>query len=314
MDYCYVRRVGRLALSSGGTSTPYAPAITSHVNGLAAIVSARFSAATLSATMIAAALFVAVLVTVSSSLRAENAGIKNGRELERTEFTNHEIIDGFFKIAFGAELHVAGKPNRIRKFDGPVRVFLDDRANADRRADIAAVIADIRRHVAHSDVAMTEDRQAANVVVILVRDRNALRRTIRSLYGRERANQIERRLTPRCLSGFGEDGSHRIRRSEVILTADGGDFEFFDCAYEELLQALGPINDDSSVPWSMFNDDVQMGFFDIYDQYLLNILYDPRVRPGMTKEQVRDVFPSILLTVRSWVSQANSLAGAEAAQ
>ena len=86
---------------------------------------------------------------------------------------------------------------------------------------------------------MTEDRQAANVVVILVRDRNELRRTIRSFYGRERANQIERRLAPRCLSGFGEDARHRIRRSEVILTADGGDLEFFDCAYEELLQALG---------------------------------------------------------------------------
>jgi hypothetical protein len=69
MDYCYVRRVGRLALSSGGTSTPYAPAITSHVNGLAAIVGGRSSATTLSAKMIAAAIFVAVLVTVSSPLR-----------------------------------------------------------------------------------------------------------------------------------------------------------------------------------------------------------------------------------------------------
>ena len=33
----------------------------------------------------------------------------------------------------------------------------------------------------------------------------------------------------------------------------------------------------------MFNDDVQMGFFGLYDQYLLNILYDPRIRAGMTR-------------------------------
>ena len=46
------------------------------------------------------------------------------------------------------------------------------------------------------------------------------------------------------------------------------------------------INDDSSVPWTMFNDNVQMGFFDVYDQYLVNILYDPRVRPGMRKGEV----------------------------
>jgi Protein of unknown function (DUF2927) len=72
----------------------------------------------------------------------------------------------------------------------------------------------------------------------------------------------------------------------VILPVDASDFTFYDCAYEELLQALGPIIDDPSVPWSMFNDDVQMGFFDVYDRYLLNILYDPRIRPGMTKEVV----------------------------
>jgi len=66
---------------------------------------------------------------------------------------------------------------------------------------------------------------------------------------------------------------------------DAGDFTFYDCAYEELLQGLGAINDDPSVPWTMFNDDVQMGFFDVYDQYLVNILYDPRIRPGMTKAE-----------------------------
>ena len=76
-------------------------------------------------------------------------------------------------------------------------------------------------------------------------------------------------------------------RSDVILVADAGDFIFYDCVYEELLQALGPINDDSTVPWTMFNDNVQMGFFGVYDQYILNILYHPRIRPGMTRAEVR---------------------------
>ena len=136
---------------------------------------------------------------------------------ERTRFTNAEIADGFFKIAFGAEFGVAGKSDRVRKFDGPVRV-LDNRANANRRADLAGVIADIRSHVRNLDIAMTEDRAAANVVVTLVRDRNELRRTMRAFYGKERASEIDRRLTPQCLSGFSEDAEHRIRRSEVWPT------------------------------------------------------------------------------------------------
>jgi DUF2927 family protein len=258
------------------------------------------------------AALLAAAVPGSRAAHAEDREIAARRSTERTDFTSAEIADGFFKVAFGAELRIAGSSDRVRKFEAPVRVFLDNRANANRRADLAAVIADIRSHVAHLDVAMTEDRKAANIVVTLVRDRAELGRTIRAFYGTARAKAIEQRLAPQCLSGFAEDGEHRIRRAEVLLTVGESDFDFFDCAYEELLQALGPINDDSSVPWTMFNDEVQMGFFDVYDQYILNILYDPRVRPGMTRQQIRELFPEVLPTVRSWISRINGLPGEEA--
>jgi Protein of unknown function (DUF2927) len=271
---------------------------------------ARFAAVT------AAAVFVASLLAAvsvgSPGARAEDRDITLRRSAERTAFTDAEIIDGFFKIAFGAELRIGGGADRVRKFDGPVRVFLDNRTNASRRSDLAAVISDIRSHVAHLDLAMTADRQAANVVITLVHDRDELNRTMRVRYGRERAREIERKLAPQCLSGFSEDPEHRIRRAEVLLTADSGEFGFFDCAYEELLQALGPINDDRSVPWTMFNDEVQMGFFDIYDQYILNILYNPQIRPGMTRQQVDALLPEVLPTVRTWISHANSLPAKEA--
>jgi hypothetical protein len=47
-----------------------------------------------------------------------------------------------------------------------------------------------------------------------------------------------------------------------------------------------------------------MGFFDVYDQYLLNILYDPRIRPGMTREQVDELLPEVLATARAWITIA----------
>jgi hypothetical protein len=257
---------------------------------------------------IASLFAVAVVVAIAgSTARAENESVKIRRNSERIAFSDAEIADGFFKIAFGAELRLAGSVNRVRKFDGPVRVFLDNRAHANRRADIATVISDIRTYVDHLDIELTEDRKAANVVVTLVRNQHELQRTMRSFYGRKRADEIERRLAPRCLSGFSEDPEHRIRRAEVLLTADGSDFSFLDCAYEELLQALGPINDDRSVPWTMFNDDVQMGFFDVYDQYILNILYDPRVRPGMTRQEIETLLPDVLPKIHKWISGVNSV-------
>jgi DUF2927 family protein len=57
----------------------------------------------------------------------------------------------------------------------------------------------------------------------------------------------------------------------------------------------------------MFNDDVQRGFFDVYDQYLMNILYHPRIRAGMTSDEVRGLLPEILPEIRKFVAQTNGL-------
>jgi hypothetical protein len=238
---------------------------------------------------------------------SKNAEISARRAAERKDFTDAEIAEGFFKIAFGAEFHQGGVTDRIRKYDVPIRIFVSNRGKPNRQPDVVTVVNDIRAHVRHLDLGLSDDGRDANVAVTLIRDRD-LARTLRSLYGRKQAKQIERRLNPQCLSSFQKDGAFRIQHSNAILVVDVGDFKFYDCAYEELLQALGPINDDRSVPWTMFNDDVQMGFFDVYDQYLLNILYDPRIRAGMTRDQVRALFPEILPTVRTWVADVNALA------
>ncbi|MCA1397115.1 DUF2927 domain-containing protein [Bradyrhizobium sp. BRP56] len=224
---------------------------------------------------------------------------------EKKVFTDAEIVEGFLKTAFGAEYHLAGRVDRIRKYDSPVRVFADG-SRADRKAQLARVVADIRSKVQHLDIAMTENNEAANVVVKLVRDRE-LYRTIATFYGQERAREIRSSLDPQCLSGFRKNENYEIEHSDVILTVDNGDFVFLDCAYEELLQSLGPINDTATVPWTMFNDNVSMGYFDVYDQYLLNLLYDPRIKPGMTVQEVKAVLPAVLADVRAWVAKVNHL-------
>jgi hypothetical protein len=184
-------------------------------------------------------------------------------------------------------------------------VFVVNRGGLHRSAEIATIVADIRAHVNHLDLAITADRKNANLVVMLVQTRD-FAQTIRSRYGAAEAGQIQHSLQPQCLSGIGKDRNYRIRRAEVILPVDAGVFQFYDCAYEELLQALGLVNDDSSVPWTTFDDNVQMGFFDVYDQYLVNMLYDPRVRPGMTKDEVERLLPDNMPTVRRWVGHPQS--------
>jgi hypothetical protein len=240
------------------------------------------------------------------SLSAENAAIASRQRAERKTFTDGEITDGFFKTAFGAEYHLAGRVDRIRKYDVPVRVFATGGARPDRKVLLARVVADIGARVAHLDIAMADSRDGANVIVNLVRDRD-LSRSIATFYGNERAREIRSSLDPQCLSGFRKNDRFEIEHSDVLLTFDSSDFTFLDCAYEELLQSLGPINDTSSVPWTMFNDNVSMGFFDVYDQYIMNVLYDPRIKAGMTVEQVKAVLPEVLADVRVWVRKINNL-------
>lgn len=256
-----------------------------------------------------ALLALAVLTYVADiapiAVAGELPAIAARQRSEKKSFTDGEIVEGFLKTAFGAEYHLAGRVDRIRKFDGPVRVYAES-DRADRKTQLAKVVADIGARVQHLDIAMTGTSEAANVRVKLVRDRDFFR-TLTSFYGAEKAREIRASLDPQCLSGFRKNDNFEIEHSDVILTVDNGDFTFLDCAYEELLQSLGPINDTTSVPWTMFNDNVSMGYFDVYDQYILNLLYDPRIKAGMTVIEVKAVLPAVLADVRAWVKQVNNL-------
>ncbi|WOH83190.1 DUF2927 domain-containing protein [Bradyrhizobium sp. BEA-2-5] len=255
--------------------------------------------------LIAATLAACLADAALPAAATEVPAIAARQRAEKKSFTDGEIIEGFLKTAFGAEYHLAGRVDRIRKFDGPVRVFAES-DRADRKTQLAKVVADIAHRVQHLDIAMTDTNEAANVRVKLVRDRD-LYRTIATFYGQDRAREIRTSLDPQCLSGFRKNDDFEIEHSDVILTVDNGDFVFLDCAYEELLQSLGPINDTASVPWTMFNDNVSMGYFDVYDQYILNLLYDPRIKAGMTVAEVKAVLPAVLADVRAWVAKVNHL-------
>src|SRR5438128_11791043 len=106
---------------------------------------------------------------------AELSAIASRQRAEKKSFTDSEIVEGFFKTAFGAEYHLAGRVDRIRKYDARVRVFADGVNRADRKAQLARIVGDIARRVQHLDIAMAETGEDANVVVRLVRDRDLYR-------------------------------------------------------------------------------------------------------------------------------------------
>ena len=144
-------------------------------------------------TFTAALAAIALSETLPSAASAEIPAIAHRQRSEKKIFTDSEIVEGFLKVAFGAEYHLAGRVDRIRKYEAPVRVFADG-TRADRKAQLARIVTDIAARVQHLDIAMTGDNDDANVLVKLVRDRD-LNRTIATFYGNERAKEIAPRST-----------------------------------------------------------------------------------------------------------------------
>src|SRR5260370_1662004 len=100
---------------------------------------------------LAAIAFEMVVFPLTAS--AEIAAIASRQRAEKKTFTDNEIVEGFMKTAFGAEYHLAGRVDRIRKYEAPVRVFADG-SRADRKLQLAKVVADIAQRGQHLDIAM----------------------------------------------------------------------------------------------------------------------------------------------------------------
>ena len=65
------------------------------------------------------------------------------------------------------------------------------------------------------------------------------------------------------------------------------------CIQEEMTQALGLANDGPDIRPSIFNDDEEFATLTRHDEALLKMLYDPRLRVGMTPEHARPLLKQV---------------------
>jgi hypothetical protein len=65
------------------------------------------------------------------------------------------------------------------------------------------------------------------------------------------------------------------------------------CIHEELAQGMGLANDSPAARPSIFNDDEEFGLLTRHDELLLKMLYDPRLRTGMTAAEAEPIIQRI---------------------
>jgi hypothetical protein len=211
-------------------------------------------------------------------------------------FTDAQLTKGFQKTVFGAEYSSFGwQSNMVKKYTKPVRVYIDNRSKIDRRSQVRRFVRSLPRSIRGLDVAIVSSPAKANFRIYIV-DKARYKETVRKdVYG-ARSMRVLGRCLVRVVSGPGG-----IKRSDAVIVADDGDFLFKRCLVEEVLQGLGPVNDNSGLSHSVFNDNSQHVSFTKHDRYILNMLYNPKIKAGMREEDVQSVLPAVIRDARRQV-------------
>lgn len=68
----------------------------------------------------------------------------------------------------------------------------------------------------------------------------------------------------------------------AVIRAENPDLLRLSCIHEELAQGLGLANDSPAARPSIFNDDDEFALLTNHDEMLLSMLYDDRLKTGMT--------------------------------
>ncbi len=207
--------------------------------------------------------------------------------------SDSEIIRGFNLTVFGAEFAPFGIQSRyIRKFSGPVRFKIHNYAKVNREGKVSNFIRSLNGKIRGLNAVTTQNATSANFNIYVVDRADYIKIAREKIYRRNTAT-----IPGKCLvrSVFSRAG---IVRSDAIIVSDGGEALFQRCLVEEILQGLGPLNEDQSLSESMFNDRSRHINLTSFDRTILSMLYDTRIKNGASIEAVQKILPNVLADVK----------------
>lgn len=216
------------------------------------------------------------------------AGSLEGAPAQYTRFSVAELAHGFIALAFGSDLRIGARPLGIRRFDHPIRARVIGGGTVDRIDAMSRVIEEYARAVPNLELSIASSTASADIELRLI-DEKDFRSALQAAFGAKIAKAFVARTDPQCMTSVRSTFDGKIVHSVSFIIVDKGDDVFRDCAYHELLHAFGLSNHDRQIPWTTLNQNRMVGYLTGYDRSLLTLLYDPRIKAGMTARQVRAV-------------------------
>lgn len=228
-----------------------------------------------------------LLALVASAALAGPA--EAGSPLSR--YQDVDLAHGFLGTVFGSEMSSAGR-GIVKKFDGPVRFEVVNRAVVDHSRDVAGFVGQLPRKIAGLDARLAVPGEQANFRVVVV-DPGAYVQEARAQGLGGLFKPVHGLCNVRITFS---DGA--IRQATAVIVANE---RFARCLVEEILQGLGPINDDERLVHSVFNDRSGHSRLTAFDRAIVTMLYDPRLSHGMTKTEAMAILPDLIARARQVV-------------
>lgn len=224
-----------------------------------------------------------------------------------TPWTDTQLVRDFENIALAEEYERGAglRPSRgglghIKRWEQPVRVSAAFGASvgADQRARESATLrryVDRLAGVTGHPISMSERDPNFHVLFLSEDDRADIATRVRRLVPRiDQASLSVLQSLPReihCLViAFSEEpGGFAYGKAVALVRAEHPELLMKSCIHEEVAQGLGLANDSPRARPSIFNDDDEFALLTRHDELLLRMLYDPRLRAGMSAEEARPV-------------------------
>ncbi len=225
-----------------------------------------------------------------------------------TPFTDTQLANNFVRIALfdeyvarGGDLKAQATLSKLRRWETPIRMRLafGDTVPSQIRAKDYGIVQTYAKRLSDLTgvpISFGASAQNANFHVYIVNEEDRLR------LGPE-LNQIAPGLSestvrytlnlPKdqlCLviGIFKADGV-TYDRAVAIIRGEHPDLLRLTCVHEELAQGMGLANDYSRASPSIFNDNEEFGTLTRHDELLLKMLYDKRLRTGMTAAEAAPI-------------------------
>ncbi|MGH6932175.1 MAG: DUF2927 domain-containing protein [Dongiaceae bacterium] len=211
------------------------------------------------------------------------------------DLTNAQASANLIEIMFGSEF-VGEATQIVRKWTGPMR--------------IAIYALEPERYRALVEGHLGRLRQLTGLAIELVDNKAAGQNAYVLIVGRSQFYDLaERHLGPgknprtnTYLDCFGyfysAAGSGEISELTAVMPNFATNEQLRQCVIEEITQAIGLPNDSFTVRPSVFNDDDQFPDLTWQDELFLRMLYDPRVKPGMSRRAFEPLAHAIIEELR----------------